>query len=95
MVGGKLDADPAADDMMVEREARRADRLEHRVAQPLAVVDLLAVGRLEQQAAQMDHLHQQAVAGLDRVIVDVAGVGEVEPRRPLARDDPRLSGQGR
>src|SRR3954464_2677271 len=89
------DVEAAADDVVVEREARQADRLQSRVAQPLAVVDLLAVGGLEKEAAKMDRLHQQAVARLDRMIVDVARVGEVETCRLLARDDPRLPGQGR
>ncbi len=95
MAGAEADVDPAADDMVVEGEARRADRLQHRVAQALAVVDLLAVGGLEEEAAQMDHLHQQAVAGLDRVVVDVARVGKVLAGRQLAGDDPGVAGQGR
>ena len=80
MVGGELDVDPAADDVMVEREARRADRLQHRVAQPLAIIELVGVGGLEQQAAQVDDLHQQAVARLDRMIVDVPGIRQVVAR---------------
>ena len=80
---------------MIDREARRADRLEHRVAQRLAVIDLVGVGGLEQQAAQLDHLHQQPVARLDGVVVDVPRIGKVMPRRFLARDRPPVVGQGR
>ena len=81
--------------MVIEREARRSDRLQHRVAQPLAVIDLLGVGSLEQQAAEVDDLHQHAVAGLDRVIVDMARIREVVSRGLLAGDYPPIAGQGR
>ena len=43
------DARLAPHDVMIERVARRSDRLQRRIAQPLAVVDLFAVGGLEQQ----------------------------------------------
>jgi len=72
--------------MVVEREARGSDGLQHRVAQPLPVIDLVRIRRLEQKAAQVDHLHEQAVASLDRVIVDMARIGQMLTRRALARD---------
>lgn len=57
--------------------------------------DLLAVGGLEQKAPQMEELHEHAVAGLDRVIVDMGGIGQMPSRWCLPRDDLRLAGQGR
>ena len=95
MVAAELDVDPAADDVVIEGEARRADRLQHRVAQALAVIELVRVRRLEQQAAQVDELHQHAVARLDRVIVDVARIRKMMAGRALALDRLPVAAQGR
>ncbi len=91
----QFDARLAPHDMMIEGIARRADRLQHRVAQQLAVIELVAVGGFEQDAAQADHLHQQPVARLDRMIVDVARIGQMLARRHLAVTRRRAGLQGR
>ena len=82
-------------DMVVECKARRADRLQHRVAQALAVVELFRVSRFEMQSAQMDGLHQQPVAGSQRMFVDMAGIGQMIACRLLTRHDLGVAGQGR
>jgi len=64
-------------------------------AQPLAIIELVGVGGLEQQAAHLDELHEQAIACLDREIVDVARVGQLLPRRLLPRGHPRIGDQAR
>ena len=81
--------------MVVEREARRADRLQHRIAQHLPVVEFFAVGGLEQHAAQGYHLKQQAIAGFDNMIVALCCVRQVRARRLFAGDDFGVAGQGR
>ena len=70
--------------MGVERKARRADGAQHRIAQLRAVIELIAVGGLEQQAAEMDGLHQQAVAQLERLRIDVPRIGQVRSGGLLA-----------
>ena len=95
MVAAELDVDPPPDDVVIEREARGADRLQHRVAQPLAVIELVRVRRLEEQAAQVDELHQHAVARLDRVIVDMARIRKMMPAGALALDRLPVAAQGR
>ena len=96
MIGRELGVDPAADDMVVEREARRADRLQHRVAQPLAIVDLVGVGGLEQQAAQVDRPASAGRRGSRscdrRRGAHKAGGGPPAFSRATA---PRVAGQGR
>ncbi len=72
---------------MIKREARRTDRLQHHVAQPLAIVDLLGVGGLEQEAAKADDLHQQTVARGDSMIVDVVAKRQVAPGGRLSCND--------
>ena len=91
----ELGLDRAAHHMIIDGEARGTDRLQHRVAQPLAIVQLLGVGRLEEQAAQMDDLEQHAVARLDSVIVDVARIGQMPSGGCFARDDLGIARQGR
>jgi hypothetical protein len=95
MLRGEIDVDPAADDMVIESESGRADRLEHRVAQALAIVDLFGVGGLEQEPSQVEGLHQQAVAGLDRMIVDMPRIGQVVAGGLLPRDDTAFPVQAR
>jgi hypothetical protein len=66
--------DPAAEDMVVEGEARGAERSQRGVAQVLTVVELVRVGGLERQAFQLQHLHQPAVAQQQGVVVDLRPV---------------------
>jgi hypothetical protein len=79
----------------VDREARGADRAQHGVAQFGAVVEVLGIGGLEQQAAKPDRLEQHAIARLERDIIDMAGIGQVRTRRRLARHDTPIARQGR
>ena len=95
MAGRQPRLDPAADDMVVDGEARGSDRLQHRIAQALAVIDLLRVGGLEQQAAHVDDLHQQAVASLQRMVVDMPRIRQVAAGRLLAIGGATVAGQGR
>jgi len=81
--------------MMVESELRGADRLQHRIAQALAIVDLFAVRGFEQQAAELEDLQEYAVACLDRMIVDMRRVGKVPARRRLFRYRLLIACQGR
>ena len=81
--------------MVIEGEARRAYRLQHRVAQPLAIIELVRVGGLEQETAQVDELQQQAVARRDRMIVDMPRIRQVMPDWSLPCDRSGISGQGR
>lgn len=46
---------------MIDRKARIADRAQHRIAQFGAVIELIAIGGLEQQPAEADRLHQEAI----------------------------------
>ena len=80
---------------MIDGVARRADRLQSGIAQLLAVIDLVGIGGLEQEATDLDHLQQQSVTGLDRMIVDMASVREVPPGRLLARRGSGIARQGR
>lgn len=57
--------------MVIDRKARIADRAQHRIAQFGAVIELIAIGGLEQQPAEADRLHQEAIARLDGVIVNM------------------------
>ena len=66
--------DLAADHVVVDGEPRAGETAQHHVAHGLAVVQFLAVGRLERQAGQVDDLHQEAIARLQRDVVQVAGV---------------------
>ena len=91
----KLGIGAAADEMVVDRKARRADRAQHRIAQFGPVIELVAIRRLEQQSAQAQGLHQQTVARLDRVRVDMARIGQMRPRRHFARGHLGIAGQGR
>jgi hypothetical protein len=81
--------------MMIDGEARRTDRAQHRVAQLGPIVELVAVSRLEQQPAEVDHLHKQAVAQLDRRVVNVSSIRQVLASRLLAPRRIRVNGQGR
>ena len=82
--GVERDVGAAPDHVVVDREPRAADRAQHRVAQLGAVVELVAVGGLEQQAAEVDRLHQQPVARLQRDVVDMARVRQMRAGRLLA-----------
>ncbi len=81
--------------MVIERKARRSDRLKHRIAQRFAIVQVLAVGGLEQHAAQGYNLQQQAVAGLDSKIVALRCVWQVRASGLFAGDDFGIAAQGR
>jgi hypothetical protein len=81
--------------MVIDCVTRRSDRLQRGIAQLLAIIDLVGVGGLEQQAANLKHLHEQAVASLDRMIIDMAGVREVLACRLLARGGHGIARQGR
>ena len=72
----QVGVDPPAQDMMIEGEARRSDRLQHRIAKFLAIVDLIAVRRLEQEPVQAQHLHQSSIAQDDCVRVDLRRIGQ-------------------
>lgn len=85
----------AADQVVVDGEMRGADRAQHRVAQFGAVIEFVGIRGLEQQPAEADGLHQRAVARLDGDIVDMPQIGQVRPRRFLARYGSLVPGQGR
>ena len=81
--------------MVVDREARRADHTQHRIAQFGPVIELVPIRRFEQQPAQSHGLHKQSVARLDRVRVDMARIGQMRARRHLERGNLGIAGQGR
>ncbi len=76
---------------MVYGEARRAYRLQHRVAQPLAIVDLVGVGGLEQQAAQAMTCISKPSRVTMVLSVDMVAVGQVPAHRRFLRYDFRES----
>ena len=81
--------------MVIECKARRADCLQHRIAQRLAVVEFTGVSGFEEKPTQLEELHEETIAGLDRIIVDMAPIGKVNPGRLFARDDLQIACQGR
>jgi hypothetical protein len=78
--------------MVKERKAWITDRLEHRVAQLLAVVYLLGIGGLEQKTTQCHDLHEQPVSGLDRMPVDMPREWQVTASRRLTGSGFSVSG---
>jgi hypothetical protein len=80
---------------MIDSVPRRSDSLERRVAKALSVVDFFGIGGFEEQTTHLDHLHQQAVASFDRMIVDMARVRKMLARRLFARRGGGIAGQGR
>ena len=80
----EIGIDPAADDVVVDREARGPDRAKHRVAQFGAVIELAAIGGFEQQPADADGLHQIAIAGQDGGVVEMARKRQVRACRGLS-----------
>lgn len=80
---------------MIKRKAGRPDRLKCRVAEQFPVVQLIGIGGLEQQPAELDDLHQQPVACLNRPIVDQSGVGQAFAGAGFARETPLIGGQAR
>ena len=69
--GLELGLDAAPHDMMVKRKPRRPDRLQHGVAQRLAIIDFLGVGGLEQQPIERQYLHQATIAQQQGILVDL------------------------
>ena len=55
-----------AQDVVVEGEVRAGDAAQHRLADGVAIVQVLGVGGLERQPGDLDDLHQHAVARRDR-----------------------------
>lgn len=75
-IARQIGRDAAAQQVVVDGEARAADRLQHRIAQFLAKFQLGAVRRLEQQAVEADHLHQRSVAQQYGMIVQQRAIGQ-------------------
>ena len=76
---------PAADHVVIEGEARRGGAAQHGLADRLAVVQLLVRRGLGGEAGQVQGLDQEAVAGLQGDVVDMAGVGQAVADAGLAR----------
>ena len=70
--------------MVVDSETRVGDAAQHGIAHRFSIVQLLGVGGLERKSREVDHLDQAAIAGFDRGVVHVTGVGQARARRLLA-----------
>jgi len=85
-------ADPAANDVVIDDEARRTDGAQGGGADDLAMIDLVGVGGLEGKALEIDRLHQGAVAQRHGAVVEQVVVGQpladalflLEPAREAA-----------
>ena len=73
--------------MVIDGKAGAAERPQHRLPDRLAVVQFVGVGGFKRQAGQMDELQQQPVAGLNRVIIDMARIGQPVASPRLSRSD--------
>jgi hypothetical protein len=63
--------------VVAKREPGRADGLEHRVPEGLAIIDFRSLCRFEKQTIDGQHLHQSAVAQEQCVLVDLRSVRQM------------------
>ena len=74
--GRQLHRHPAADDVVIEHEARIEARPQHHLASRRMGVQRVGVLGLEQQAGHLQRGHQRSVAQQQRVRIDQPGIGQ-------------------